>query len=85
MKLIKFFDLGGHSLIATQIINRIHSIFNIKISLKSFFKSPTLLDTAKNMIEQHDNGSINEIIKMWLELDKSNPKLIDNKRQKVIY
>ncbi len=41
-----FFDLGGHSLLATQIVSRVISTFQIKLSLKSLFRSPTIEDMA---------------------------------------
>jgi len=37
-----FFDLGGTSLLATQIISRVYQIFNRKISLRNFFAIPTI-------------------------------------------
>ena len=37
-----FFEIGGHSLLATQVISRIRKFFNIEISLKSVFESPTI-------------------------------------------
>jgi len=37
-----FFDIGGHSLKAIQVINRIHREFNVKIPLAEIFKTPTI-------------------------------------------
>ena len=37
-----FFDLGGNSLIATQIVIRINKEFNIKIELGAIFENPTI-------------------------------------------
>ncbi len=37
-----FFELGGHSLLATQVALRIRDTFQIKLSLKHFFESPTV-------------------------------------------
>ncbi|MCP4157690.1 MAG: non-ribosomal peptide synthetase, partial [bacterium] len=36
-----FFQLGGHSLKATQVVSEIHKAFNRKISLAQVFKTPT--------------------------------------------
>jgi amino acid adenylation domain-containing protein/non-ribosomal peptide synthase protein (TIGR01720 family) len=38
-----FFELGGHSLKAMQIVSSIHKKFDIKISLRDFFNSPTIV------------------------------------------
>lgn len=37
-----FFDLGGHSLKATRLVNKIRLLFHIEISLKDFFEDPTI-------------------------------------------
>ena len=37
-----FFELGGYSLQATQLISRLRSLFNINLPLRSFFDSPTI-------------------------------------------
>jgi amino acid adenylation domain-containing protein len=42
-----FFDLGGHSLMATQLISRVKKKFGIDLSLPEFFKSPTIKDLAE--------------------------------------
>ncbi len=38
-----FFDLGGHSLQAVRFLNKVRLLFGLEISLKEFFKDPTLL------------------------------------------
>ena len=37
-----FTDLGGNSLVATQLITRLRSVFEIDIPLRSFFDGPTV-------------------------------------------
>ncbi|MEN3327383.1 MAG: hypothetical protein V7638_2190, partial [Acidobacteriota bacterium] len=41
-----FFDLGGHSLVATQVISRIQKVFNTNIPLRTIFDSPTIAKLA---------------------------------------
>ena len=37
-----FFDLGGHSLVATQVISRISETFKIELPFRAFFDAPTI-------------------------------------------
>ncbi|WP_164834982.1 phosphopantetheine-binding protein [Photorhabdus temperata] len=42
-----FFDLGGHSLIATRVIGRLLSLHNIEIHINHLFSYPTALKLAE--------------------------------------
>ena len=44
-----FFDLGGHSLTATRLISRVIDSFQVEVSLKSLFESPTLTGFAQRV------------------------------------
>lgn len=41
-----FFQIGGHSLLAIQVVSRVRTTFNIEFSLKDFFLAPTVTETA---------------------------------------
>lgn len=41
-----FFDLGGHSLKAIQMVSRINNKFDIRISMKAIFNHPVIADLA---------------------------------------
>ncbi|MHC9538717.1 MAG: non-ribosomal peptide synthase/polyketide synthase [Vulcanimicrobiota bacterium] len=41
-----FFDLGGHSLYATQVISRVCRAFSLDVPLRTIFESPTLQELA---------------------------------------
>lgn len=44
-----FFDLGGHSLIATSILSRVRNAFNISLPLRVIFETPTVRSLAEHV------------------------------------
>ena len=42
-----FFSLGGHSMMATQVVSRIRDTFEVDISLRAMFENPTIEGIAK--------------------------------------
>ncbi len=50
-----FFDLGGHSLIASQVINRINDLFKTDLPLGSLFDYPTVKDLSTVIENSEEN------------------------------
>jgi acyl carrier protein len=46
-----FFDLGGHSLRATQVVSRIRELFHVDMPLMRIFSSPTVESLAASIAE----------------------------------
>ena len=55
-----FFDLGGHSLMATRVLSRLYREFNIELSLRDIFENPTIknLLTLINLKDKSKKKSI---------------------------
>ena len=72
-----YFDLGGNSLISTQITNRIEQSFGVKMEFEAFYDYPTAELLAKHIDElraeatasETDAATREEIIKMLAEAD----------------
>jgi acyl carrier protein len=56
-----FFDLGGHSLMATKIMSRVWDMFLVKVPLQSLFEMPTLEGLAFALLQEA--GDCNEVEK----------------------
>ncbi|MEW6735278.1 MAG: amino acid adenylation domain-containing protein, partial [Acidobacteriota bacterium] len=52
-----FFDLGGRSLNATQVMSRVKKVFNIELPLQSLFESPTVAGLAENIEKARSQAS----------------------------
>ncbi|MEG4588311.1 amino acid adenylation domain-containing protein [Microcoleus sp. MOSTC5] len=67
-----FFDLGGHSLMATQLISRVRSCFGVELALCDFFGAPTIQNLAELVEEEilanADSNQIDELLDL---LEKS--------------
>jgi len=53
-----FFDFGGHSLQATQVVSRLRDAFGVTVTLRDIFEAPVVEALAK-VIEQAINGRQN--------------------------
>ena len=52
-----FFALGGHSLIATQLISRVRDVFNVEVPLASLFEQPTVAELGRVVQEALQRGA----------------------------
>jgi amino acid adenylation domain-containing protein/FkbM family methyltransferase len=51
-----FFDLGGHSLMVTQVTSRVRQLFKVPLALRSIFESPTIAQLAERIEEALRQG-----------------------------
>ncbi|MGB3638287.1 MAG: amino acid adenylation domain-containing protein, partial [Rivularia sp. (in: cyanobacteria)] len=60
-----FFDLGGHSLFATQVISRIREAFQIELPLRCLFESPTIRELSVSIeaeIKAQQNSQVPPLV-----------------------
>ncbi|MGW2035835.1 amino acid adenylation domain-containing protein [Streptomyces sp. NPDC001811] len=49
-----FFEAGGHSLLAIQLVNQVESVTGVRISLRRLFQSPTVVGIKQQLVELFD-------------------------------
>jgi acyl carrier protein len=54
-----FFDLGGHSVAATQVVSRVIKKFQLELPVQSLFQSPTVAEMAA-VISAHQGTKLDE-------------------------
>ncbi|NEQ80763.1 MAG: amino acid adenylation domain-containing protein, partial [Moorea sp. SIO2I5] len=57
-----FFDLGGHSLMATQVVSRVGQAFSVELSVSKLFQNSTIAQLAEVLVEQELEKKENQII-----------------------
>ena len=61
-----FFQLGGHSLLITQLLNRLHTIYPIDIPIRSLFENPTVAGMAR-LVEDRYHEQVTAQVKPLVE------------------
>jgi natural product biosynthesis luciferase-like monooxygenase protein len=56
----KFFDLGGHSLVALQIIARVRNAFQVELTMRHIFEAPTVAQLAATITNIQLTGGTHE-------------------------
>lgn len=79
-----FFELGGHSLLMIQIVSRISDAFDVELSLKDFFRLPTVAEQAIALTEmratQNDPARLHQLLERLDELSAEEVhRLLDEK------
>jgi acyl carrier protein len=71
-----FFDLGGHSLKATQVVSKIRGTLQVEISLRDLFENPTVAELALK-IEHSASSKIEELARNLAEVESLSEEEIE--------
>ena len=67
-----FFDLGGHSLLLTQLASRIRQVFQVDLPLRMLFDAPTISDMttaiAERQLEAEDGDDVTQMLQELQQL-----------------
>jgi len=67
-----FFDIGGHSLLAVQLINRINTTYSSEMTLVDLFRNPDIASQALFLADK-SNSKGNEIVVKFNDSNKGAP------------
>ena len=65
-----FFALGGHSLLVVQLVNRLQSLFEVRMVVRELFEAPTVAGiTAKLLENEPQKGQVETIAQLQQEIN----------------
>ncbi len=72
-----FFDLGGHSLMAAQLLSRLRASFQLELPLPLIFEKPTIAELAQELIKYESKpGQVEKIAAITAQLESMSPEAI---------
>lgn len=70
-----FFDLGGHSLLLTQVTSRLYNALGVELTLRQIFATPTIAELgvliAQKQVEETDSKVLEEMLAELEDLPES--------------
>jgi aryl carrier-like protein len=67
-----FFDLGGHSIFAIQLLSRLNKAFNLELQIRVIYDRPTLAALAATIVQtQAEQADETELARLLVELENT--------------
>lgn len=72
-----FFEIGGHSLLVSQVRHRVQEIFQIEMPLRIFFEAPTIEDLSKAVLSRESRpGRSARMAELFLEVETMSEEMV---------
>jgi acyl carrier protein len=78
-----FFDLGGHSLLVTQVIARLRKTFQVEIPLRWLFETPTVAEMAVRVGNTEQPETSHMLAELEYLSEEEAQRLLDLERQQI--
>jgi acyl transferase domain-containing protein/acyl carrier protein len=65
-----FFQLGGDSLLGTELVSRLRQVFQVDLPLKTFFHASTVADVSQALLGcETQPGQLEQIAQVWRQIE----------------
>jgi amino acid adenylation domain-containing protein len=65
-----FFQLGGDSLLGTELVSRLRQVFQVDLPLKTFFHASTVADVSQALLGcEAQPGQLEQIAQIWRQIE----------------
>jgi len=69
-----FFELGGFSMLATQLVTRVREIFGVQLAIRDVFESPTVDELAQLVVRaQGELSGLDDLEALLAEIEQTEP------------